>query len=210
MSTMRKMAVYLGLVEDDADYLDDDVEYDERTSYAQPRSSYSSSTAPREPRPEQRATTSSSVRTLDPRSGESRPSNIDTRSYSSSTAVAREVVFDNEADPMGAGDAYRITTLHPRSYNDARRIGEEGRETIYLVILIARLVLDYVVIFARDWRPKGAVLVVVEAIYTVTDPPIKALRKVIPPIRIGNISFDLAFLIVLIGVQVLINVVSRF
>ena len=82
--------------------------------------------------------------------------------------------------------------------------------TIYLVILIARLVLDYVVIFARDWRPKGAILVVVEAIYTVTDPPIKALRKVIPPIRIGNISFDLAFLIVLIGVQVLINVVSRF
>ena len=82
--------------------------------------------------------------------------------------------------------------------------------TIYLVILIARLVLDYVVIFARDWRPSGVVLVVVEAIYTVTDPPIKALRRVIPPIRIGNISFDLAFLIVLIGVQILINVVSRF
>ena len=82
--------------------------------------------------------------------------------------------------------------------------------TIYLVILIARLVLDYVVIFARDWRPSGVILVVVEAIYTVTDPPIKALRRVIPPIRIGNISFDLAFLIVLIGVQVLINVVSRF
>jgi len=82
--------------------------------------------------------------------------------------------------------------------------------TIYLVILIARLVLDYVVIFARDWRPQGAVLVVVEAIYTVTDPPIKALRRVIPPIRIGNISFDIAFLIVLIGVQILINIVSRF
>jgi YggT family protein len=82
--------------------------------------------------------------------------------------------------------------------------------TIYLVILIARLVLDYVVIFARDWRPSGLVLVVVEAIYTVTDPPIKALRRVIPPIRLGNISFDLAFLIVLIGVQVLINVVSHF
>ena len=82
--------------------------------------------------------------------------------------------------------------------------------TIYLVILIARLVLDYVVIFARDWRPKGVVLVIVEAIYTVTDPPIKALRRVVPPLRIGNISFDLAFLIVLIGVQILINIVSRF
>ena len=139
MRTMRKMAVYLGLVEDDADYLDDDVEYDERTSYAQPRSSYSSSTAPREPRPEQRATTSSSVRTLDPRSGESRPSNIDTRSYSSSTAVAREVVFDNEVDPMGAGDAYRITTLHPRSYNDARRIGEEFRENVPVIMNLTEM-----------------------------------------------------------------------
>jgi len=139
MSTMRKMAVYLGLVEDDADYLDDDVEYDERTSYAQPRSSYSSSTAVREPRPEQRATTSSSVRTLDPRSGESRPSNVDTRSYSSNTAVAREVVFDNEVEPMGAGDAYRITTLHPRSYNDARRIGEEFRENVPVIMNLTEM-----------------------------------------------------------------------
>ena len=144
MSTMRKMAVYLGLVEDDADYLDSDVEYDEqRTSYAQPRSSSSSSsasaTAVREPRPEQRATTSSSVRTLDPRSGETRSSNIDTRSYASNTAVAREVVFDNEVDAMGTGDAYRITTLHPRSYNDARRIGEEFRENVPVIMNLTEM-----------------------------------------------------------------------
>ena len=142
MSTMRKMAVYLGLVEDDADYLDSDVEYDEqRTSYAQPRSSSSSAsaTAVREPRPEQRATTSSSVRTLDPRSGETRSSNIDTRSYASNTAVAREVVFDNEVDAMGTGDAYRITTLHPRSYNDARRIGEEFRENVPVIMNLTEM-----------------------------------------------------------------------
>ena len=139
MSTMRKMAVYLGLVEDDADYVDQDLEYDEeRTSYAQPRSSYSS-TATREPRPEQRPTTSSSVRTLDPRSGAPRPSNVDTRSYSSTTAVAREVVFDNEVDAMGAGDAYRITTLHPRSYNDARRIGEEFRENVPVIMNLTEM-----------------------------------------------------------------------
>jgi YggT family protein len=81
--------------------------------------------------------------------------------------------------------------------------------TIYLIILIARLVLDYVMIFARDWQPSGVVLVMVEAIYTATDPPIKAVRRVVPPIRIGNFSLDLAWLIVLIVVQVLINIVSR-
>jgi len=139
MSTMRKMAVYLGLVEDDAEYLDD-VEYDEqRTSYAQPRSASSATTAVREPRPEQRITTSSSVRTLDPRSGETRSSSVDTRSYSSSTSVAREVVFDNEVDAMGTGDAYRITTLHPRSYNDARRIGEEFRENVPVIMNLTEM-----------------------------------------------------------------------
>jgi cell division inhibitor SepF len=138
MSTMRKMAVYLGLVEDEADYQDDELEYDDqRTSYAQPRSSYSSSPAPSS-RPEARPT-SSSVRTLDPRSGEPRPGNIDTRSYSSTTAVAREVVFDNEIEPMGAGEAYRITTLHPRSYNDARRIGEEFRENIPVIMNLTEM-----------------------------------------------------------------------
>jgi cell division inhibitor SepF len=138
MSTMRKMAVYLGLVEDDADYQDDELDYDDqRTSYAQPRSSYSSSPAPSS-RPEPRPT-SSSVRTLDPRSGEPRPSSIDTRSYSSTSAVAREVVFDNEVEPMGAGDAYRITTLHPRSYNDARRIGEEFRENVPVIMNLTEM-----------------------------------------------------------------------
>lgn len=144
MSTMRKMAVYLGLVEDDADYQDDDYDYDDqRTSYAQPRSAYSSS-APASARPEARVP-SSSVRTLDPRSGEPRSSGydrqsaVDTRSYSASTAVAREVLFDNEVEPMGAGDAYRITTLHPRSYNDARRIGEEFRQNVPVIMNLTEM-----------------------------------------------------------------------
>ena len=48
-------------------------------------------------------------------------------------------------------------------------------------------------------------LLIAEAIYTITDPPLQLLRRFIPPIRIGSIQFDLAFLIVLIGLQVLIN-----
>lgn len=79
---------------------------------------------------------------------------------------------------------------------------------IFFVLLIARLVLDYVQMFARSWRPSGAVLVVAEVVYTATDPPLKTLRRVIPPLRIGHVSLDLSFLVLIIVVQVLIQVAS--
>lgn len=77
---------------------------------------------------------------------------------------------------------------------------------LYWLVMIGRLVFDFVQVFARTWRPSGFLLLVAEMIYTVTDPPLRLLRKVIPPIRIGSVQFDLAFLIVLIGLQILINV----
>ncbi len=77
---------------------------------------------------------------------------------------------------------------------------------VYWLILIARLILDLVQMFARSWEPRGPLLVVAEAIYTVTDPPLRLLRRLIPPIRIGGLAFDLAFLILLIGLQVLISI----
>ncbi len=85
-----------------------------------------------------------------------------------------------------------------------------GILSIYVLILIARIVFDYVFMFAREWRPTGVVLLIVEAIYTVTDPPLKALRRVIPPLRIGGVALDLAFLVLFILVQLLIQVASRF
>jgi YggT family protein len=81
---------------------------------------------------------------------------------------------------------------------------------LYLLVLIGRLVFDIVQMLARDWRPKGIVLVIAEIIYTLTDPPLRALRKVIPPLRLGAVSFDLAFIVLFIGLQVLIAVVARF
>jgi YggT family protein len=73
---------------------------------------------------------------------------------------------------------------------------------LFFVLLIGRLVLDYVQMFARSWRPRGPLLVVAEAIYTVTDPPLRALRTVIPPLRLGAISLDLSFLVLVLLVQV--------
>lgn len=77
---------------------------------------------------------------------------------------------------------------------------------LYWLVLIARLVFDFVQIFARQWRPTGIILIVAEAIYSITDPPLRLLRRVIPPLRLGGVQFDLAFLVLLIGIQLLIPV----
>ncbi|HQR81079.1 MAG TPA: YggT family protein [Actinomycetota bacterium] len=81
---------------------------------------------------------------------------------------------------------------------------------LYLLVLIGRLVVDIVRMLARDWQPKGIMLIFAEIIYTLTDPPLLALRKVIPPLRFGGVSLDIAFLVLFIGLQVLIAVVANF
>jgi YggT family protein len=77
---------------------------------------------------------------------------------------------------------------------------------IFIALLWVRFIVDWVQVFARSWTPHGILLVVLEVVYSVTDPPIKALRRVIPPIRIGNFALDLSFLIVLIAAYVLLRV----
>jgi len=78
--------------------------------------------------------------------------------------------------------------------------------TIYLVILIGRMIFGWVQVFARDWRPTGIVLVLAEAIFTVTDPPLKFLRRFIPPLRIGMVALDLSFMVLFIVVLILLEV----
>lgn len=78
---------------------------------------------------------------------------------------------------------------------------------VYFLILIGRLVLDWIQVFARQWRPRGVILVVAEAIYTVTDPPLKAIRKVVKPIRLGGVAIDVAFLLLILAVSVLLSIV---
>lgn len=78
---------------------------------------------------------------------------------------------------------------------------------IYIFVLFARLILDYIPLFNREWRPKGFGLVAAEAVYTVTDPPIRFFRRIIPPLRIGGLSLDFGFALTMFVVLILMAVV---
>jgi YggT family protein len=80
----------------------------------------------------------------------------------------------------------------------------------FVALMFVRLVMDWVMLLARNVRPSGVVAAVLELAYTVTDPPIRALRRVIPPLRLGNASIDLAFIVLIIAAYVLINVISPY
>lgn len=71
------------------------------------------------------------------------------------------------------------------------------------ITLLARVVLSFVFSFARDWKPRGFAALAVETVYSVTDPLIKPVRKVLPPVSVGAMRFDVAFLAVFIAVGVL-------
>lgn len=77
---------------------------------------------------------------------------------------------------------------------------------VFLLVLFARMILSWIPVLVRDWEPRGPVLVVAEIIYSITDPPLRALRKVLKPVRIGNIMLDLAFIGLFIGVSILMRI----
>lgn len=79
---------------------------------------------------------------------------------------------------------------------------------IFIALLWVRFVFDWVQVFARSWSPSGPLLVLLEGVYSITDPPIKALRRVIPPLRLGNFALDLSFLLVLVGAYLLMRLNS--
>lgn len=79
---------------------------------------------------------------------------------------------------------------------------------LFMMMLLARIVISLVMVFARDWRPTGAALVAVESVLTITDPPIKAVRKVVPPLSLGQVRLDLAFIIVFLAVSMLSQLLS--
>lgn len=78
----------------------------------------------------------------------------------------------------------------------------------FIALLWIRFIVDWVQVFARQWTPRGVLLVILEVVYSVTDPPIKALRRVIPPLRIGSFALDLSFLIVIVTAYLLLRLIA--
>ena len=80
---------------------------------------------------------------------------------------------------------------------------------IFLGLMLIRLVVDWVQVFARSWTPTGPVLVVLEVVYSITDPPILFVRRFVPPLRLGAVMLDTSFLIVLVVVYLLRILISN-
>lgn len=79
---------------------------------------------------------------------------------------------------------------------------------LFVFVLIARVVLEMVQSFSRTWRPSGFVLVLAEIVYTITDPPLKFLRKFIKPVRLGSIALDLSVLVLFLIVWILVSFIG--
>jgi YggT family protein len=78
---------------------------------------------------------------------------------------------------------------------------------VFLYIVFARFIMSVVMSYGRRWRPGRGAAAALEVVWSVTDPPLKALRRVIPPLRLGTVSFDLASIVLLVIVWVLMQVV---
>jgi YggT family protein len=79
---------------------------------------------------------------------------------------------------------------------------------VFWILLLVRLVVDYVQMFARSWSPHGPVLLVLEVVYTITDPPIRFVRRFVPPLRLGSVAIDTSFIIVFVVVILLQRAVT--
>ena len=80
---------------------------------------------------------------------------------------------------------------------------------IFFLVLLARVVLSLVQALAHDYRPTGFMLGVFETVYTVTDPPLRPLQRLIPPLRLGQVQLDLAFTVLFLAVWILMGIAGN-
>ena len=78
---------------------------------------------------------------------------------------------------------------------------------LYLLLLIGRLIISWIQAFSRDWHPTGVILVIAEAVYTATDPPLRLLRRYIPTLRLGTVALDLSFMVLFLVILILLDAV---
>ena len=79
--------------------------------------------------------------------------------------------------------------------------------SLFKIALFLRIIIDYVRMFARSWRPNTIVLGLFEIVYTITEKPMAFVRRFIPPLRLGGVSLDLSFIVLLIAINLLQSIV---
>jgi YggT family protein len=79
---------------------------------------------------------------------------------------------------------------------------------LFTVFLFGRLAISFIAAYSRSWKPKGFSLVIVETVLTVTDPPVKTIRRVVPPLDLGGVKLDFSILILLILTSIVMTVLS--
>lgn len=79
---------------------------------------------------------------------------------------------------------------------------------VFWFLLLARIIIEMIQSFSRNWRPTGVLVVVFEVLFTITDPPVKLLRRLIPPVRLGAVQLDLSVLVLFVLIMVLQFVLS--
>ena len=80
--------------------------------------------------------------------------------------------------------------------------------SLFKIALFLRIIIDYIRMFARSWRPNSFLLIIFEAIYTVTEKPMAFVRRFIPPLRLGGVALDLSFIVLLIAIDLLAKVIK--
>jgi YggT family protein len=81
---------------------------------------------------------------------------------------------------------------------------------VFRLLILGRLVIEFVRVFARSWRPVGRPAVAMEVLYVTTDPAIKLFRRLIPPLRLGGVGFDLSVIVLLVLIQIAMWIVAPF
>ncbi|MFC4224604.1 YggT family protein [Lysinibacter cavernae] len=75
---------------------------------------------------------------------------------------------------------------------------------LYIAVLWGRFILDWVRVLNPSWRPKGFLVILVETVYTITDPPLRFIRRLLPPLRVGTFSLDFGWMITLVACWILL------
>ena len=78
---------------------------------------------------------------------------------------------------------------------------------LFKFALFARIIIDYVRMFKRDWRPSPFISSIFEVIFSITDPPMKFVQRFVPPLRVGGVALDLSFIVILIALSLLQRVI---